>query len=165
MKLDSAISMLQESAAASANAQQFSTDDLARRVIERRAVEAVIWGMPAVNLDLMLQAIIGSAKGKPNQIVYWSRRGTDGCGRTSASSRPSTMPSPPSTRPSDATGRRSSAFVRERHAPIDARGRAGAVQIGPLRPISSSRLSRTFQGDICAARGQICYADRFLSHA
>jgi hypothetical protein len=33
------------------------------------------------------------------------------------------MPSPPSTRPSDARGRRSSAFVRERHAPIDARSR------------------------------------------
>src|SRR6516162_5082457 len=32
-------------------------------------------------------------------------------------------PSPPSTGPSDARGRRSSAFVRERHAPIDARGR------------------------------------------
>src|SRR5215471_18396852 len=30
------------------------------------------------------------------------------------------MPSPPSTGPSDARGRRSSAFVRERHAPIDA---------------------------------------------
>ena len=29
--------------------------------------------MPAVNFDLMLQAMIGSAKGKPNQIVYWSR--------------------------------------------------------------------------------------------
>jgi hypothetical protein len=29
--------------------------------------------MPAVNLDLMLEAMIGSAKGKPNQIVYWSR--------------------------------------------------------------------------------------------
>src|SRR5215471_3791520 len=31
------------------------------------------------------------------------------------------MPSPPSTRPSDARERRSSAFVRERHASIDAR--------------------------------------------
>ena len=50
-----------------------SIDELARRAIERRAVEAVIWGMPAVNFDLMLQAMIGSAKGKPNQIVYWSR--------------------------------------------------------------------------------------------
>jgi hypothetical protein len=54
-------------------AQTFSVQDLARRTIERRAVEAVIWGMPAVNLDLMLQAMIGSAKGQPNQIVYWSR--------------------------------------------------------------------------------------------
>jgi hypothetical protein len=60
-------------AMASAPAQNPSADDLARRTIERRAVEAVIWGMPAVNLDLMLQAMIGSAKGKPNQIVYWSR--------------------------------------------------------------------------------------------
>ena len=57
----------------SAQAQTLSADDLARRAIERRAIEAVIWGMPAVNLDLMLQAMINSAKGKPNQIVYWSR--------------------------------------------------------------------------------------------
>jgi hypothetical protein len=60
-------------AMASAHPQNLSPDDLARRTIERRAVEAVIWGMPAVNLDLMLQAMIGSAKGKSNQIVYWSR--------------------------------------------------------------------------------------------
>ncbi len=57
---------------APAQAQNFSADDLARRTIERRAVEAVIWGMPAVNFDLMLQAAIG-AKAKPNQVVYWSR--------------------------------------------------------------------------------------------
>jgi hypothetical protein len=60
-------------AMASATARQISADDLTPRTIERRAVEAVIWGLPAVNLDLMLQAMIGSAKGKPNQIVYWSR--------------------------------------------------------------------------------------------
>ena len=60
-------------ATASARAQDFSAEDLARRAIERRAVEAVIWGMPAVNFDLMLQAMSGSAKGKLNQIVYWSR--------------------------------------------------------------------------------------------
>jgi hypothetical protein len=59
-------------AAVSANAQQSPADDLARRAIERRAVEAVIWGMPAVNYDLMLQAAI-SAGGKTNQVVYWSR--------------------------------------------------------------------------------------------
>ena len=53
-------------------AQTLTPDRLAQRTIERRAVEAVIWGMPAVNYDLMLQAAIG-AKGKPNQIIYWSR--------------------------------------------------------------------------------------------
>jgi hypothetical protein len=38
---------------------------------------------------------------------------TGDCGRTSATSRHSTMPSPPSTRPGGSTGRRSSAFVRD----------------------------------------------------
>jgi hypothetical protein len=56
-----------------AQAQTLSTEDIARRAVERRAIEAMIWGMPAVNLDLMLQAMIGGANGKPNQIVYWSR--------------------------------------------------------------------------------------------
>jgi NADPH:quinone reductase-like Zn-dependent oxidoreductase len=49
----------------------------------------------------------------PSWVRSCSGCGTDGCGRTSATSRPSTMPSPPSTRPSGARGRRSSAFVRE----------------------------------------------------
>ena len=53
-------------------AQTLTPDQLAQRTIKRRAVEAVIWGMPAVNYDLMLQAAI-TAKGKPNQIIYWSR--------------------------------------------------------------------------------------------
>src|SRR5262245_1212791 len=52
--------------------QTLSADDLARRTIERRAMEAVIWGMPAVNFDLMLQAFVGM-KGAPNQVAYWSR--------------------------------------------------------------------------------------------
>ena len=29
--------------------------------------------MPAVNADLMLQAMLGSTKAKINEIVYWSR--------------------------------------------------------------------------------------------
>ena len=56
-----------------ASSQTFSADELARRTIERRAVEAVIWGIPAVNYDLMRQAAIHEAKGAENQIVYWSR--------------------------------------------------------------------------------------------
>ena len=67
------VTLLGSVSVVTARAQEFSSEELARRTIERRAVEAVIWGMPAVNFDLMLQAMIGSAKGKPNQIVYWSR--------------------------------------------------------------------------------------------
>jgi hypothetical protein len=37
-----------------------------------RAVQAMIWGMPAVNLGLMLQAGLRAGM-KPNQVVYWSR--------------------------------------------------------------------------------------------
>ena len=47
--------------------------DVAERTVYRRAVEAVIWGMPAVNCDLMYQAMVREAKGAFNQIAYWSR--------------------------------------------------------------------------------------------
>jgi hypothetical protein len=59
--------------AASASAQNLSSDDLTRRNTERRAVEAMIWAMPAVNADLMLQAMLSSTKAKVNEIVYWSK--------------------------------------------------------------------------------------------
>src|SRR5690242_13605614 len=58
-------------AVVSADAQQFSADEIARRSVEWRAIEAVIWGMPAVNYDLMLQQML-KLGGKVNQIVYWS---------------------------------------------------------------------------------------------
>jgi hypothetical protein len=50
----------------------FTPDELARRAMHRRAVEAVIWGMPAVNYERMLQAARDNGA-KANQIVYWSR--------------------------------------------------------------------------------------------
>jgi hypothetical protein len=53
-------------------AETFSAEDLNRRAIERRAVEAVIWGMPAVNFDRLLQAAIQNGGGA-NQVIYWSR--------------------------------------------------------------------------------------------
>ena len=52
--------------------QTLSPDELARRAVERRAVEAVIWGMPAVNAELMFEAM-HDAKANFNQVVYWSR--------------------------------------------------------------------------------------------
>jgi hypothetical protein len=46
---------------------------LAARTLHRRAVEAVIWGMPAVNYDLMLQAMLTKTSGQVNQVIYWGR--------------------------------------------------------------------------------------------
>ena len=43
-------------------AQPFSSEELARRTVERRAVEVVIWGMPAVNFDRMYQAMVKDRK-------------------------------------------------------------------------------------------------------
>ncbi len=60
-------------AASTALAQSFEPDDLNWRAIERRAVEAVIWGMPAVNYDLMLQEMLTQTDGKIGQVVYWGR--------------------------------------------------------------------------------------------
>ena len=58
-------------AATSAHAQNFSAADLARRTIERRTVEAAIWGMPIVAFDAMRQAFLRDAGAKYNDIVYW----------------------------------------------------------------------------------------------
>jgi hypothetical protein len=60
---------------AQSNAQEFSAEELAHRAIECRAVEAVIWGMPAVNFDLMYQAMIRDTKAGAgsNKVVYWSK--------------------------------------------------------------------------------------------
>jgi len=52
-------------------AQSPSSDDLNRRTQERRAIEAVIWGMPAVNYELMLHEMLTKTDGKVNQLLYW----------------------------------------------------------------------------------------------
>jgi hypothetical protein len=49
-----------------------SSRDAVARGIHRRAIEAVIWGMPAVNFDRLYQSTV-RAKGAWNQVVYWSR--------------------------------------------------------------------------------------------
>lgn len=55
-----------------AAAQVPAPDAASRRVVERRAVEALIWGVPAVNFELMRDALT-KVGGDWNQIVYWSR--------------------------------------------------------------------------------------------
>lgn len=57
---------------ASEAAPALSPDELASRMLHRRAVEAVVWGMPAVNAELMFQAVV-QAKSDFNQVTYWSR--------------------------------------------------------------------------------------------
>lgn len=49
-----------------------SDSGIDRDLVSSRAFEAVVWGMPAVNYDRMLQAAIAVGAG-PNQIVYWSK--------------------------------------------------------------------------------------------
>ena len=58
--------------ALSANAQQLSVDDLARRIIERRAVEAAIWGIPAVSMAGVRKSLAGIGADF-NQVVYFSQ--------------------------------------------------------------------------------------------
>src|SRR5262245_14104713 len=58
---------------APAQTQTFSAEDLARRTIERRAVEAAIWGMPLVNTDAMRQAYFRDIGAKYNDICYFSK--------------------------------------------------------------------------------------------
>jgi len=60
------------SVAATAQAQG-SADDLNRRMIAGRALEAAIWGMSAVNTDLMRQEMLTKTPGKVNQFIYWGR--------------------------------------------------------------------------------------------
>jgi hypothetical protein len=52
------------------SAQTPSVED---RLVRSRAVEAVIWGMPVVNYDLMLQEMLTKTPGKVNQVIYWGR--------------------------------------------------------------------------------------------
>ena len=57
------------------SASTLNETELADRTVHRRAVEAVIWGTPAVNFDRMYQAMVTDAKAGEgsNKIVYWSR--------------------------------------------------------------------------------------------
>jgi hypothetical protein len=50
-----------------------TSEQLVRNAVRRRAIEAVIWGIPAVNFDLMYQSFVRDAKGAINQIACWSR--------------------------------------------------------------------------------------------
>src|SRR5262245_48710022 len=50
-----------------------TADEVHQRSVHRRAVEAVIWGMPVVNYDLMLQEMLTKTPGKVNEMIYWGK--------------------------------------------------------------------------------------------
>jgi hypothetical protein len=47
--------------------------DIADREIHRKAVQAVVWGMPAVNYDLMRQEMLRKTPAKVGEVIYWGR--------------------------------------------------------------------------------------------
>jgi hypothetical protein len=49
--------------------------EIADRTVHRRAIEAVIWGMPAVNFELMRRQMV-KLGGAANQVLFWSRQAT-----------------------------------------------------------------------------------------
>ncbi len=52
----------------------FSTT--ANRMLERRAVDAAIWGMPMVSLDALRQAYFRDGKAKYGDIIWWPKGST-----------------------------------------------------------------------------------------
>jgi hypothetical protein len=53
------------------NDSTFQASNVEEQVLYGRAFNAVVWGMPAVNFELLHESLL-KAKGDFNQIVYWS---------------------------------------------------------------------------------------------
>lgn len=47
--------------------------NLEEKVLYSRVFESVIWGMPAVNYEIMHQTFVKNVKGNDNQILFWSK--------------------------------------------------------------------------------------------
>ena len=57
-------------------AQTLTSAELNRRTVERRAVDAVIWGLPLVGEDAVKQAAFRDGKASYNDIVWWPKGGS-----------------------------------------------------------------------------------------
>ena len=53
----------------------FTSKELASRTVYRRAVDAVIWGLPLVGEDIQRQAYFRDGKANYNDIVWWPKGG------------------------------------------------------------------------------------------
>ena len=57
------------------NTKPLTTEELASHTIHRRAVDAVIWGLPLVGEDAVKQAAFRDGKANYNDIVWWPKGG------------------------------------------------------------------------------------------
>ncbi len=57
-------------------AQDLSPKALEQRMLQRRAVDAVIWGLPLVGEDAVKQAAFRDGKASYNDIVWWPKGGS-----------------------------------------------------------------------------------------
>ncbi len=67
--------MLLAQSATAQNPTSFTPEELNRRTVERRAVDAVIWGLPLVGEDAVKQAAFRDGKATYNDIVWWPKGG------------------------------------------------------------------------------------------
>src|ERR1700730_17327954 len=51
---------------------RFSSAELTKHTLERRAMDAAIWGMPIISFDVMRQGFFRDAKASYGDIMYWS---------------------------------------------------------------------------------------------
>ena len=56
-----------------AQADPLASHELAKRTVHRRAVEAAIWGQPALTFDAIRQAYFREGKAKYNDVVWWPK--------------------------------------------------------------------------------------------
>jgi hypothetical protein len=55
------------------SAQDLSPKEGEQPMLERRAVDAVIWGMPIVSFDAMRQAYFRDGKASYGDIIWWPK--------------------------------------------------------------------------------------------
>lgn len=53
--------------------KSLSSEELAKRTVHRRAVDAAIWGLPIVSYDAMRQAYFRDGKAKYNDLIWWPK--------------------------------------------------------------------------------------------
>ena len=61
---------------ASQGTRSLSSPERNARTVRGRAVEAAIWGMPIVSVDVMRQAFFRDTEAKYGDIIYWPSRPT-----------------------------------------------------------------------------------------